>query len=331
MSNNRREKKKKKKILLGLFMILFVGIVLTASTYAWFTANQTVTVQQIDINVAAANGLQLSVDGSNWKPYIAKDEILGANSTYPGAINQVPDTMVPVSTVGATDNSTGFMNMYLGTVVAGNSGTNILTATKTTETVTTSTSGDFVAFDLFFKVTEGNDIYLTNNSSVSAISSSKGIENSARVAFILEGTSGAESTLSTIQAMKSPQTPIIWEPNNNAHTANAIAHARDVYGEALTSTQVVGSYYGVKGPIDSTNNVGLASRDATYFSVVTPAIKTGTSGIPTSAYAQAFHLDAGVTKVRIYMWIEGQDYDCEDAASGSDLSYNLQFSILDKA
>ena len=31
------------------------------------------------------------------------------------------------------------------------------------------------------------------------------------------------------------------------------------------------------------------------------------------------------------MWIEGQDVDCENDASGSDLSYNLQFSILDKA
>ena len=31
------------------------------------------------------------------------------------------------------------------------------------------------------------------------------------------------------------------------------------------------------------------------------------------------------------MWIEGQDVDCEDAASGSDLTYSLQFSIDDKA
>ncbi len=330
MSNNRKEKRKKKKILLGLFMILFVGIVLTASTYAWFTANQTVTVQQIDINVAAANGLQLSVDGSNWKPYISKDEILGANSTYPAAINQVPETMVPVSTVGATD-SNGFMGMYLGTVTASESGSNVLTATKSTETVTTSTSGDFVAFDLFFQVTEANDIYLTNNSSVSAISSSKGIENSSRVAFVIEGTKDATASLSEIQAMKTAQTPIIWEPNNNAHTATAIAHARDVYGETITSNQAIGSYYGVKAPISTEDNIALNSHDSSKFASVTPQIKTGTSGIPASAYQRAFHLDAGVTKIRVYMWIEGQDYDCEDAASGSDLSYNLQFSILDAA
>ena len=27
------------------------------------------------------------------------------------------------------------------------------------------------------------------------------------------------------------------------------------------------------------------------------------------------------------MWIEGQDVDCENNASGSDISFNVQFSI----
>ncbi len=331
MSYNRKEKKKKKKILLGLLMILFVGIVLTASTYAWFTSNKTVTVEQIDINVAAANGLQLSVDGSNWKPYISKDEILAANSTYSGAVNQVPGTMVPVSTIGATNSSTGYMDMYRGEVVAGTSGINVLTAVKSTETETTSSSGDFVAFDLFFKITESNPIYLTNNSKVTAKTTSKGIENSARVAFIKEGTSDASASLSTIQGVHTPETPIFWEPNNNAHTASAIAHARDVYGEGITASQAIANYYGVKAAMDASDNIALNSHDSAKFGLVTPQIKTGSAGIGADAFVQAFSLNAGVTKVRIYMWIEGQDFDCEDNASGSDLSYNLQFSILDRA
>ena len=31
------------------------------------------------------------------------------------------------------------------------------------------------------------------------------------------------------------------------------------------------------------------------------------------------------------MWVEGQDVDCENNASGSSLAYNLQFSVLNKA
>ena len=45
------------------------------------------------------------------------------------------------------------------------------------------------------------------------------------------------------------------------------------------------------------------------------------------AEQKIFALTAGITKVRVYMWIEGQDVDCENTASGTDISYNLQFTI----
>ena len=49
MTKNKR-KKRSKKIFIAILMILFSGVVLTASTYAWFTANKTVTVDKIEVN-----------------------------------------------------------------------------------------------------------------------------------------------------------------------------------------------------------------------------------------------------------------------------------------
>lgn len=49
-------------------MILFCGVILSTSTYTWFTANKTVTINDITVNVAAMNGLQIFVDAINWKP-----------------------------------------------------------------------------------------------------------------------------------------------------------------------------------------------------------------------------------------------------------------------
>ena len=40
-----------------------------------------------------------------------------------------------------------------------------------------------------------------------------------------------------------------------------------------------------------------------------------------------FSLAAGITKVRVYMWVEGQDIDCENTASGTDISFNLQLEV----
>ena len=41
---------------------------------------------------------------------------------------------------------------------------------------------------------------------------------------------------------------------------------------------------------------------------------------------KAFDLPEGVTKIRFYMWIEGQDVDCENGASGGGISFNLGFT-----
>ena len=65
MKNQEQQKKKKRKILLSLIIVLFVGIILTASTYTWFTANRTVTVEALDVNVSTTAGLLISTDAIN--------------------------------------------------------------------------------------------------------------------------------------------------------------------------------------------------------------------------------------------------------------------------
>jgi|GEM_PF-1572461 hypothetical protein len=47
------------------------------------------------------------------------------------------------------------------------------------------------------------------------------------------------------------------------------------------------------------------------------------------AIHKVFSLKAGITKVRMYMWIEGQDVDCEDDASGSNIAFDLQLTVKD--
>ena len=357
MVSKRKERRKKRKLLFAIIMVLFVGIVLTTSTYAWFTANQTVTVDDINVNVATSSGIQISVDGSDWKALITNADIQsvgGQNRPYPAAVNQLPSSMVPVSTIGALDSTTAFMKMYRGTIEANaTTGVNELNSVASVET--NGTSGDFVVFDLFFKVTEALTVYLTDESEVvTSDATSKGIENAARIAFINEGNTSASSTVSTIQQLKNTSaTPIIWEPNFDAHTQAGINNASSVYAydtpwtesggsytceaasghqcvlEATGERAQVASYYGVKTTF---TGEPLNSHDTSKFSVVTPTIQTEkVNGIQSSAYQNVFSLAAGITKIRIYMWIEGQDVDCEDNASGSNLTFSLQFSILEHA
>ena len=68
-------KRSKKRLFLLLLLLIITGIILSTSTYAWFTSNRTVTVEDIDVNVAASGGIQVSVDGTNWKSIITNADI----------------------------------------------------------------------------------------------------------------------------------------------------------------------------------------------------------------------------------------------------------------
>ena len=331
---NSKKRKKSKKIFIAILMILFTGVILTASTYAWFTANKTVTVSEIDVNVTTSEGLQISTDASTWKTVISNDDITGV--TYEGSTNQLPGqtaSIKPTSTVGEIDTATGFMKMFVGDVTSNASGDYILTATQSIETKSTTT-GDFVVFDLFFQTNAAASVYLTSNSTVGSVGTATGIQNASRVGFVVQGHADVGSDAATIRALKSDGTvpAVIWEPNNDVHTAAAVKHAADVY---QISTQQAGApklaYKGVKKDISKTANIPLNSAETEYFADVKPNISTTVAGIPKEKYERVFDLEAGVTKVRIYMWVEGQDVDCEDNASGGSVAYNLQFSTLDKA
>ena len=316
--NTKNESRKKRKVFMAILMTLFTGLILTGSAYAWFTANQKVTVSTLDVNVAAENGLQVSVDGNDWKAIVSKADIDGATATYPTNTNQLPwatgKNLSPVSTVGEVEN--GKLKMFSGKVDAeAGTGTLKLTATRATEQK--GDVGQFVAFDLFFKV-------------------DKELKNSARVAWLVEGNAANGTALNTIQALSTTSNTdtgsiasgatnlMVWEPNADLHTATARAHVASNYpGTDLTAIPV--AMKGVKAEINTPQ--ALNSSDPLYFDTVkgTQVNSKATDGIADNT--MWFHLKQGITKVRFYLWIEGQDVDCENTASGSAINFNMAFEI----
>lgn len=333
---NKNRKKKKKKLLLLFLLLLVTGILVGTSTYAWFTANKTVAVNDITVNVAAQNGIQISVDGTSWKSIVQTSDLLNATTKYAGAVNQIPsttDSIVPVSTVGNI-NTNGRMEMFVGDVKTDTvSGDYILASTQENEK--NGTTGSFIAFDLFFKVDEDTPVWITPNSGVKTGDAiDTGIKNATRMGFVMLGNTPAGSSLETIQGLNAgtSATKYIWEPNYDVHTAAGVSNAYDTYG--ITTTQTGGSalaYSGVKAAIPEGDKVFLkvaapathATTYGTYFDEVTPDFKTVANF---DANFSAFTFTKGITKVRVYMWVEGQDVDCENGASGGNVTYSLQIT-----
>lgn len=326
-----KKSKRKNDLRSSIVLLLILLLLLISSTYAWFTANQTVKISSLDVNIAAENGLQISTDATTWKAIISNDDIINA---YEGNPNIIPTKIVPVSTVGEIDSSTGYMKMFLGTVGADDAGVYKLTADQSAEN-----SGNFIAFDIYLKVDENTDLKLTTNSGVvKKGESDSGIKQASRIAFCVQGNSPSGTAPDTVKALKNAvsfgdasSTVYIWEPNADLHTDAAVGHARDTYGITTDATNdaAVLTYNAIKADIET--GVELDSSDANYFNSMTPTYQTkSTAEGVMEAEQQIFSLKAGVTKVRVYMWIEGQDVDCENTASGTDISYNIEMQVIPK-
>ena len=327
------EKVNHRRIAYLLLLLLLTGVMLSTSTYAWFTANRVVSVETINVKVQSEGSLEISVDAVNFKPGVTEEEIIGAHDgNYPSSVNQLPTYIEPVSTAGLLDDR-GFMEMYLGVISSNTTGDYIVTSERSYERESNGvfSDGKFVAFDLFLRSSAGKDLYLTNESQVKYNGdSSTGIENAIRVAFVLEGNTSSDSPLGAMHGLNTTDNNnvYIWEPNYDTHSRTGISNAREVYGITTTATGAQRiDYDGVKAEFGEGDDVTFARATQgnypNYFSRVVPKITTVNNY---TDYQSLWFLEAGVTKVRVYLWLEGQDIDCENGASVGDISFTLQFS-----
>jgi hypothetical protein len=286
---------KKKKLLVAFVMLLLTGVALTTATYAWFTANTALKLGELDVQVTAANGVQMSTTANpgTWKASLTTDEIRSA--AYTGHKNQFAVNFEPVSTVATQSN--GLLSMYYGQLQDNGN------IDLTLETETATTTGRFVAFDIFVQTTTAQNLYLTASSRVTPGTTNVGLQNSIRVGFADMGTD-ATNTPTTAQALNQNGGVVIWEPNADQHTTNAVNSG------AATN----GTTYTYLGATAAGTNIPL--NDPLYFGAVT-TVKTNT-GYTTAPSDVFVTLGAGITKVRIYIWVEGQDVDCENGATLGD-------------
>ncbi len=313
--NKKKEKKRRYRLFYLLLLLLITTLSLSVSSYAWFTTNRLVRVDLLNVNVRAQGGIEISVDGTNWKSSVSVDDIITASDTYPTNTNQIPQTLEAVSTVGKIDN--GKIAIYHGNAVNNAAGNYVLETTRSIEVASAgeNSTGKFITFDLFLKTNNNTQLYLTPESNATyGGDKSVGIENAVRFAFIEEGTTFTGAPLGTIQSMTtSDQSKVhIWEPN---------------YDMNITSPSEPLNYDGVLNEIPKiagvTTNNASENKYPMYFQRVNIDYYTKNNF---DNNVQIFSINSGITKIKVYMWIEGQDVDCENNAAIGNVALNLSFS-----
>lgn len=307
---------KKRAFVSAIAMLIVSAIVLTSSTFAWFSMSKQATIEQMDLTVSAPEGIQISANASAWTASLTNDDFFNEESTsrykaYDGNINLLPKELIPVSSAFKAYNfDTGAMNFFKATLDdKGNA-----TVTAVEQTAGNDDAAGLVAFDIFFKVAEDTKVYFGTSEFTDG--SNSDILTALRVAFQPLGETPADSSADTAVALKKTNgtDSIVYEPDSENRSADAISAGNST---GPVETKYVAGIYAA-GTVDENSVLTNNSNETLTCKSVTD----------TAADAdKSFDLKAGITKYRVYVWVEGNDIDCRNSVAGAVLSVALKFTI----
>ena len=151
----------------------------------------------------------------------------------------------------------------------------------------------------------------------------QGLVNSFRVGIVKIGSVDLKASVNEIQNISCNNNckSVIYEPNSKFHTPLSIERAKK-YNVNLVDGYTFPTYAYIKagGPIYVENSISGSSRvDREYFTVQ-ETMKDEDLVKP------IFTIPNGITKARVYVWIEGQDIDSlETNSKGTDVEITIDF------
>lgn len=294
---------KKRAFISAIAMLIVSAIVLTSATYAWFSMAKRVEVESMELNVTSPEGIQISANTSAFTTKLTVDDIKGASSTrftaYEGNINNVPETVKPSSSTFATS---GFLPKFFDGSINDQGKMDVYAREDV--------GSGFVAFDLFIKVKAATTVKF--GSSTVTCEANPELPTAMRIALVRCGTVAEKADAATIKSVlpgNAPGLKVIYELDASSHTAAATALGASGVMETK-GIQSAGLNIATNNPF--TNTISGAAINAT---------------IATAASAAKIDVNAGITRVRVYMWMEGNDVDCANDVAGATINFNLVLEI----
>ena len=330
-------KNDKHRFFMSILVIFFLGILLIFSAYAWFSTSLNVQIKTFNMIVSRNSGLSISFDAINYDKSIEISEDILINrlkETYPNNLSQwARNGLIPVSSPGIVNRNNYFFEIYQS------GGVKYKNRDLSKGYITTSLSREnqrksvnsFIAFDLFLKnetgspindhlfLAEGTEFLMTSDSNEEMT----GLVNSARIGFVKVASVPHDTPVATIQNLQCNNDceSIIYEPNSTNHSAMSIERAKK-FGINLRDGYEFPTFAYKKagGPFELIDTIsGSVGLDYNYFKEQ--------ETISTDAFDEPlFMIPDGITKMRVYVWLEGQDIDSlETDSDGAEVSISINF------
>lgn len=317
-----------------IFMAFITCLVLIYSSYAWFSATLDVKLNNFRAVVDPETGVYISLDGINWGSTveISKDSLItDLKKTYPGNTNQWSDGMTSVSTVGQEKITDDKFSIYgnktpsIGRIL-GKHRTEI-DIEKLKEN-TPNEGADFIAFDIFIKNLTtspySDNLYLVDGTKVVNASevTDDTAANAIRLGMLFMGSVHKNASVNDIQNITCNPTckQYIYEPNSNVHNKESIKILKKHGYEILD-----GKEYPTYGVYKSADKVqmwsGVENSMVSFNHDVFKKQET-----KTTLNEPVGQIASGINKIRVYIWVEGQDIDIiEQKSTGYEVSVVMNF------
>ena len=300
-------KKQKKMTLTSAIVALAITLATSGvATYAWFTRGTTATASGFDFTASAASGIQISTDALDWKSTITGDDFDTTTPTSPQFENRITlNGMEPVSTTN-TNITNGELNFFGASDTDG-------------QYQLSENTADYLVFDLYFLNNGGSDLTLslTGSSSVlDDIANDLNTSLATRVGFVIQGSSTIRENALALAA-STTGSAYIWEPNSLTRSNSAMGAPTNAVSDAK---------YSYEG-IDTDNGSGWITSNRSYLpsgTYSTPVVTSDIS-IGDTPVVGVLPGNGNITKVKVFVWIEGQDVDCNNETSAGSVIIELGF------
>lgn len=302
---------KKRTFISAIAMLIVSAIVLTSSTFAWFSMAKRVEVETMELNITSPDGVQLSGNADAFTTMLTLKDLKGETTArwaaYEGNQNNFPELLSPSSSSMSVSNN--LPKFFSGSI----DDAGYLNATA----VNSDMGSGYVAFDIFVKVGQDQQVYW--NESTVTCTDNEDVPSAMRVALVNCGTVPAKAEAATILAATPANSfgnrVVMYEPNSANHTDDSgYADGEKAPDKYITSA------FSKQTPGGNGKNItvhGSYTSDA-------PCVRA-TDVAPENAYFNAL---TGINRVRVYLWMEGNDVDCENSVAGSTINFNLVLTIV---
>lgn len=309
---------KKRAFVSAIAMLIVSAIVLTSSTFAWFSMSKQATVDSMDLTVSSPEGIQISANASAWTANLTIDEIFNTDDTttsrydaYEGNTNLYPTDLIPVSCAFEYANSaTGVANFYKATL----NDTGYANVSAISQTAGNADNAGLISFDLFFKVAQQTTVYF--GTSEFKDSSSSDVLTALRVGFTPLGNLAIGSTAAEAQALNT----FTRGTGNIVYEVDSMNRSADATSLGQTTGRLDTKYLAGTGASGQTTN-GILDNSFAHATAAKLVRDTDAASV------KSFTLNAGVTKMRVFLWVEGNDVDCQNSIAGAAFTAALKFTI----